>query len=91
MKLLDNFLIITCIVAAFTAGVLLANRYHNKAEQEKDYALRRLAAYKHAGLDYYDSGPYVAPPIRQPLGQQFMDTLREKGRAVQQIGQSQQK
>lgn len=71
------FLILFCL--AFYAGKKTADNYYEKIISELQYQFRLGAAQQGVG--------YVAPPQRRKanIGQQFMERLKENGRAVQQI------
>lgn len=80
MRIIDNIVILLLIVLAFIAGKRISDSYHNDQIRELEYQLRLLAAEKGIG--------YVAPPVKKkfvPIGQPFMDRLKENGRATQQI------
>lgn len=81
MNILDNVIILLLIVSAFFAGKRIADNYSRERISELEFQLRLNAAEKGVG--------YVAPPgKRVPIGQPFMDRLKENGRAVQQISSS---
>ena len=80
MQILDNILILLLPVLAFVAGKKISDSYHEHEIQELVYQLRLNAAERGVG--------YVAPPIRMPkkfvpIGQDFMDKLKEHGHATQ--------
>lgn len=77
MNILDNFIIISLIVLAFIAGTKVAGHYYERILEEERYANKILAAKGGFG--------YVAPPEKKhvPIGQPFMDKLKETGRATQ--------
>ncbi len=79
MQIIDNLIILCLPVLAFWAGKHIADRYNSEKIAELEYMLRSLLAEKGVG--------YVAPvPKRRvPIGQPFMDVLKENGRAVQKI------
>ena len=79
MQILDNIIILALPVLAFWAGKRIADRYNDQRIAELEYILRCYLAEKGVG--------YVAPvPKRRvPIGQPFMDALKENGRAVQKI------
>ena len=82
MQILDNVIILLLPVLAFWAGKHISDRYHEEIIDELRYSLRLNAAERGVG--------YVAPPVKRqrqrvPIGQPFMDKLKETGRAVQQI------
>jgi len=83
MQILDNVLILSLPVIAFIAGKLISDRYHERQIQELEYQLRLYAAERGVG--------YVAPPVRKkyvPIGQPFMDRLKENGHATQSLRNS---
>jgi len=86
MQIVDNAIILILIVLAFVAGKRTADSYHKIVIKELRWQLRLNAAKEGVG--------YVAPPVdeqpkkRVPIGQLFMDKMRENGRAVQQIHNS---
>ena len=78
MQILDNIIILSLPILAFIAGKVLSDRYHERQIQELEYQLRLYAAERGVG--------YVAPPPKKkyvPIGQPFMDKLKENGRATQ--------
>lgn len=80
MRIIDNIIILLLIVIAFVSGKKISDSYHNDQIRELEYLLRLSAAEKGIG--------YVAPPVKKkfvPIGQPFMDRLKENGRATQQI------
>ena len=83
MQIVDNIVILLLPVIAFIAGKKLSDYYHEKFESELQYMLRLNAAQRGIG--------YVAPPVKKrvPIGQPFMDKLKENGRATQQINSPQ--
>ena len=84
MGILDNVIILLLVIGSFIAGMKISDRYHSLIESEQDYMLRLHAAEKGVG--------YVAPPRRQlTIGQEFMDKLRENGRATQRLGKTKQR
>lgn len=83
MQMLDNFIILSLIAIAFFAGKRISDNYHDKIIQELQYQLRLRSAKEGVG--------YVAPPAKKqivPIGQPFMDKLKQNGRATQQISNS---
>lgn len=80
MRLLDNVIIITLIVMAFLAGKKISDGYHEKMINELLFQLR-LKAAEH-GVGYV---PYPVSKKHNPIGQDFMDRLKETGRATQSI------
>ena len=81
MQIIDNAIIIILIALSFFAGKKTADGYNSTTIDELRYQFRLLSAQHGTG--------YVAPPARKqrfPIGQQFMDKLKENGRAVQQLG-----
>lgn len=84
MQILDNIIILLLPVLAFFAGKRISDNYHQQTIDELIYQLRLNAAEKGVG--------YVAPPAKKkyvPIGQQFMDRLKENGRATQALRNSQ--
>ena len=80
MKMLDNVIILLLIVGAFLIGRYISDKYNSQIIDELRYQLRLLSAQHGTG--------YVAPPVKKkiiPIGQQFMDKLKENGRAIQKI------
>lgn len=75
MQILDNIIILLLPVLAFFAGKRISDNYHASIISELEFQLRLRAAEKGVG--------YVAPPPRRRvIGQEFMDKLRENGRAT---------
>ena len=84
MQIIDNIIILLLPVLAFIAGKIISDRYNDKIIAELQYQLRLHSAEHGVG--------YVAPPARKkvvPIGQPFMDKLKENGRAIQQFTASQ--
>ena len=79
MQIVDNIIILLLPVLAFLAGKHISDKYHAMIISELQYQLRLSAAKEGVG--------YVAPPPKRyvPIGQQFMDKLKQDGKAVQQI------
>lgn len=80
MKIIDNAIILLLIAVAFWLGKRISDSYHEKHEAELQFLIRLNAAQNGVG--------YVVPPQRKkymPIGQPFMDRLKENGRATQQI------
>lgn len=79
MQILDNLIILTLPVLAFIAGKIVSDNYNDKIISYLQYQIRLLSAKEGVG--------YVAPPAKKyvPIGQPFMDKLKEQGRAIQQI------
>ena len=80
MQILDNVIILLLIVLSFLAGKHISDRYNSQQIENLIFQIRLNAAEKGVG--------YVAPPQsheRNPIGQEFMDTLRANGRATQAI------
>ena len=79
MQILDNIIILALPVIAFIAGKVISDRYNQRQINELEYQLRCYAAERGVG--------YVCPPNprmkRVPIGQPFMDRLKENGRATQ--------
>ena len=80
MQILDNIIILLLPIIAFIAGKRISDRYNANQISELQYQLRLAAAEK--GI------AYVAPPSAKkymPIGQNFMDRLKQQGRAVQKL------
>lgn len=79
MQFLDNLIIILLPVLAFLAGKRMSDNYHASQIEELEFQLRLQAASQGVG--------YVQPPVRKraPIGQDFMDKLKEHGRATQRL------
>ena len=80
MQILDNLIILLLIVGAFLGGLVLSGIYWRRLINEWRYTCKILSADKGLG--------YIVPPEREntfPIGQDFMDRLREKGHATQAI------
>jgi len=80
MLTIEALIALILIVLSFSAGKIISDRYNDRIISELQYQIRLDAASKGVG--------YVAPPARKqrvPIGQPFMDRLKENGRAVQQI------
>lgn len=80
MQIIDNIIILILPVLAFIAGKRISDSYNLSTIEELKYQMRLFAAKQGVG--------YVAPPQkakRVPIGQPFMDKLKETGRATQQI------
>ena len=78
MQILDNLIILTLIILSFISGLKLAGHYYEKCISEYQYALKIMTADKGLG--------YIAPPQKKkvvPIGQPFMDRLKENGHATQ--------
>lgn len=80
MQILDNVIILLLIVVSFVAGKKISDSYNERIIQELIYQLRLDAAERGVG--------YVAPPVKVPkkfvpIGQPFMDKLKEQGHATQ--------
>ena len=77
MNILDNVIILLLIVGAFLAGKCISDKYNDRVIRHLLWKIRLSAAEKGVG--------YVAPPSgeRMPIGQPFMDKLKENGRATQ--------
>ena len=83
MQLVDNIIILLLIVLAFIAGKKISDSYHSEQIEYLVYQLRLNSAEKGVG--------YVAPPTRKkvvPIGQPFMDRLKENGHATQALRNS---
>lgn len=83
MQFLDNIIILGLIIGAFFMGKHISDAYNYERIKELEYQLRLMAAEKGVG--------FVAPPQklrRAPIGQPFMDRLKETGKAIQQLDKS---
>lgn len=85
MDYLNGFIILALIVLSFISGKHISDSYHSERIQELEYLLRLQAASQGVG--------YVQPPVRRraPIGQDFMDKLKEHGRATQRIDENQKR
>lgn len=94
MQILDNLIIIFLHIACFVAGIALANYYNDKATREQKDALEKQYLRLISRSDADDPvKPYLAPSQyraypsgdtdgdAQPITQEFMDELRQNGRA----------
>lgn len=83
MQILDNIIILCLPVISFFVGKRISDSYSNARIQELQYQIRLMAAEKGIG--------YIQTPVmkRVPIGQNFMDKLKENGRATQRIEKSQ--
>ena len=83
MQIIDNIIILSLPVISFFVGKIISDKYNANIISELQYQLRLQVAKEGVG--------YVAPPAkkRMPIGQPFMDKLKENGRAVQQFSRSQ--
>lgn len=79
MLTVENLVILVLIVLSFISGKKISDSYNEKRISEIEYQLRLMAAEKGVG--------YVVPPAPRstPIGQPFMDKLKENGRATQRI------
>jgi hypothetical protein len=76
MTILEVVILLLLVVLAFGAGLLVAGNYYNKLLSVHEYTEKILAADKGLG--------YIAPPKRKyVIGQEFMDKLKQNGRATQ--------
>ena len=78
MQILDNVIILILIVLAFIAGKLISDRYNERIIEYLQYVIRCYAGEKGVG--------FVAFPVKKksfPIGQPFMDKLKENGHATQ--------
>lgn len=84
MQILDNIIILLLPMLAFIAGKKLSDSYHRDIINELRYQLRVNAAKEGVG--------YVAPPTEKrrymPIGQPFIDRMKENGRAVQKFSRN---
>ena len=80
MLTIEALVSLILIVVSFSAGKLISDRYNDRIISELQYQIRLYSAQHGVG--------YVAPPQKKkivPIGQPFMDKLKETGRAVQKI------
>lgn len=79
MQIIDNIIILSLPILAFLFGKYVSDSYNNKIIDNLDEQLRVKSIEQGIG--------YVAPPTKKiiPIGQDFMDRLKENGHAVQQI------
>ena len=82
MQIVDNVVILLLIVAAFFAGKKMSDNYNETTIQELIYQIRLYAAEKGVG---YVAHPIKMPKKTVPIGQDFMDKLKQTGRATQAI------
>lgn len=80
-----TILFVSFVILAFVAGKRIADDYNNKLIARLEYLIREKELEKGIG--------YVPPqqPVRKyvPIGQPFMDKLKDNGRAVQKINPKQ--
>ena len=90
--MLDALIILVINILTFTAGMMIANYYNDKAEREKKDALERQFVRLRCKMDADDPcKPYVSrlAPLntgdfdgdRGPITEEFMKNLKEKGSA----------
>lgn len=81
MQILDNIIILLLLVLAFVAGKKISDGYHKAQNEALTNEIKRLSLMHGIG--------YVPPeqPVRKyvPIGQPFMDKLKDNGRAVQKL------
>lgn len=75
--LIDYILVLLLSAASFYAGKRVSDSYNQTVIEELRYQIRVSAAQHGVG--------YIAPPKRVPIGQPFMDKLKQNGRATQKI------
>ena len=80
MQILDNIIILALPVIAFFVGKWISDRYNEARIKELEYVIRLKSAENGVG---YIPAPQVKH--RMPIGQPFMDKLKENGRATQKI------
>lgn len=88
--MVEGILIVIIALGSFATGMIISDHYHEQAAQEKDYALRKQYARLKAGVDADDTGPYVPPPAKRTLSQEFMTRLRQTGHAIERFGPARQ-
>lgn len=70
------------IICSFIAGLMLAERFHRQAEEDRRYALEKQYLRIKANADADDPvGPYVSKHKMQ-LPPEFEEHLRQSGRAT---------
>ena len=96
MKILDNTLIICCIIGAFIAGIRLSGYYHNRIMNEVNLALQKQYVRLQAGSDaddpcqpYVNAQPYLKQRIQLPP--EFDNRLKTNGQATMMVGNSNSK
>lgn len=75
--MLIELIILLLIVGAFISGLALAGMYWKRLINEWRYTCKILASERGLG--------YISPPVEKsvlPIGQDFMDKLKENGRAI---------
>ena len=80
MNILDNVIILALIAGAFFLGKKISDNYNSGIIEHLLFQLRLNSAEKGVG--------YVAPPTKRklvPIGQDFMDKLKETGHATQSL------
>lgn len=78
--MLETIVVVVLIVCAFIAGLKLDDYYHTRAARESKDALERQYVRLKVHADADDPcRPYVAPS--QPLSNNFMNELKQNGRA----------
>lgn len=80
MQIVDNILILLLPVIAFYAGKKISDKYNSERIEELGYIVRLQATERGIG--------YIAPQTSKkfvPIGQPFMDKLKENGRATQRL------
>lgn len=83
MDILVYLVLVITHFACFLAGLKISDKYHDEKQQEADYQSRLAVARQRAG-DFSVLIP--KQEIKQmPIGQPFLDKLKENGRATQQI------
>jgi len=89
MQIVDNLIIMLLHVLCFVAGMKIANHYNNKAALEKKDALERQFVRLQTRSDADDPcRPYLRPLNTgdpdgdSPIGDSFMQSLKEHGKAA---------
>ena len=81
MQILDNIIILLLPVLAFIAGKKMSDKYHKAQDEVLTDEIKRLSLIHGIG--------YLPPeqPVKKyvPIGQPFLDKLKENGRAVQKL------
>lgn len=79
MNILEDLFVLALVVFAFLYGRYDSDRYNSQLVEELKYQIRIISAQHGVG---YTAPP---PPRRERIGRQFMQKLKQNGRAVQKI------
>ena len=77
--MIDAIIILLLTALAFTAGLLVSARFYEQMLEQHRYTEKILAHEK--GIGYVSQLPKQYAPIGQP----FMEKLKETGRATQKV------